>query len=185
MSRLAPASRDKVPGDQVALFDDLIKKYGLASHATASILNRVPRIWGIDRRLGNYLISESTLTQDVIELVFLVVGKELDCAFMWDLHAGPALKAGFSAELVGALRHGTELPKLSDRHLAVIHYGREIYRNRILSYGTFALVKEQFGERGLVDLGLLFGRLHMHALLLNGTDADLRPDRTEPVLPVY
>jgi alkylhydroperoxidase family enzyme len=185
MSRLSPASRDGIPEDQVGLFDQLVKKYGLSSHATASILVRVPRIWRIDRDLGDYLLHESSLSQDVVELVFLVVGRELDCQFMWDLHAGSAIKAGFPSAVVEALRDDTELPKLSDKHMAVIHYGREIYRNHFVSYGTFSMAKELFGERGVVELGLLFGRLHMHALLLNGTDADLRPNRTEPVLPIY
>ncbi len=185
MSRLSLASRDIIPEDQVDLFDQLVKKHGLSAHATASIFVRVPRIWRIDRDLGDYLIRGSSLTQDVIDLVFLVVGRELDCQFMWDLHAGPAIKAGFTRELLEALRHDTELPELSDKHMAVIHYGREIYRNHVVSYGTFSMVKELFGESGVVDLGLLFGRLHMHALVLNGTDADMHPKRTEPILPIY
>lgn len=185
MSRLSPPSRDQVPEDQRGLFDELTKKHGLSQYATASILVRVPRIWAIDRELGDYLIRDSALSQDVIHLIFLVVSQELDCQFMWDWHAEPAIKAGFSSELLEALLNDTDLPELSDKHLAVIYYGREIYRNHFVSYGTFSMAKEQFGEAGVVDLGMLYGRLHMHSLLLNGTDANIRSEGKKPVPPVY
>ena len=185
MSRLSLASRENIPENEVALFDELVKKHGMAKHATASILPHVPKIWKLDRALGDYLIRDSSLSEDVIHLVFLVVGRELDCQFMWHWHAKSAVKAGIPAAAVDALRERTELPKLSDKHLAVIDYGREIYRNHVVSYGTFGRVKDLFGERGVVELGMLYGRLHMHSMLLNATDADLRPNRAEPVMPVY
>lgn len=185
MSRLPLASRDKVPEDQVGLFDEMVKKHGLQRHATASVFVRVPRIWEIDRQLGDYLMRGSSLTPDIIDLIFLVVGRELDCQFMWHWHAAPALKTGVSAEVIEALRHGTELPKMPEKHLTVIQYGREIYRNHLVSHGTFSRARDLFGERGIVEMGLLYGRLLMHALVLNGTDADLRPDRAEPILHVY
>ena len=184
MSRLSLASRDNIPEKQLALFDDLVKEYGLTTFATQGILAHVPMAWKIDRDLRDFLRYESSLPEDVVKLSMLLTGRELDCQFIWNTHAGSAIQAGVPEGVMEALRDRSELPKLAAKHVAVIQYGREIYRAHRVSAGTFSLAKEQFGERGIVELSLLFGSYHMLAILLNSTDAKLRPNRTEQVLPI-
>jgi hypothetical protein len=56
-------------------------------------------------------------------------------------------------------------------------------RTHRVSVGAFDAVKEHFGERGLVELSVLFGNYIMLITLLNANDPVLRPSK-EPVLPV-
>ncbi len=102
---------------------------------------------------------------------------------MWNSHVATARKAGVAGALVDALRDDKALPKVSDKYHAVISYGREFFRTHRVSAGTFCLVKEQFGERGLVELSVLFGDYIMLITLLNANDPQLRA-RTEPLLPI-
>jgi 4-carboxymuconolactone decarboxylase len=184
MSRLPFATRDSVPADQVEYFDKLVARYGHARHATVSIMAHVPKFWTIERGLGDYLMKASSLTQDVIDLIFLLAGRELDCQFMWDLHAKAAVESGVASSMVDAVLNRTDPPRDSEKHLTVVQYGRELYRNHNVSYGTFGRARDLFGERGVIELGMMFGRLHMHAILLNSTDADMHADRTEPIMPI-
>ena len=185
MSRLSPASRDKIPKEQVGLFDELVKRHGMPDHGPAAILAHVPVVWRIDRDLRDCLRRGSALSEDVVKLAMLVAGRELDCQDIWSRHAGSTDKAGISADLVKALRDRTELPKLPDKHMAVIHYGREIYRKHHVSHGTFSRARELFGERGVVELGLLFGSYHMLAILFNATDTALSANQADLSLPIY
>ena len=184
MSRLPFASRDTIPQDQVQYFDKLVERYGQARHATVSIMAHCPKTWSIDRKIGDYLLKGSSLTPDIVDLIFLLAGRELDCQFMWDLHADSAVETGVSPAAVAAVLNRTDPPKDPEKHATLIQYGREVYRKHTVSYGTFGRARDLFGERGVIEIGMLLGRLHMHAILLNSTDADMHPERTVPMMPI-
>jgi 4-carboxymuconolactone decarboxylase len=184
MSRLPAASRDKIPEDQAALYDELVKRHGLESHGIGNALSYAPIAWRIIHDLRNQTRRECSLPEDVVKLAILVAARELDCQFLWNAHAGTAAKAGVPAGVKDALRDRTELPPLPDKHQAVIHYGRELYRNHVVSHGTFCLARDLFGEKGVVELGLLFGTHQLFAILLAASDAQPGPNRTEPILPI-
>jgi 4-carboxymuconolactone decarboxylase len=183
MSRLSPAGRDKIPQDQLGIYDELVRK-GVPDHGVAVPLTHVPLVWRIDRDMRDYLRSGSTLSEDVVKLAILVTGRELDCQDIWSQHAGSAGQSGVPDGVMEALRDHKELPGLSDRHMTVIHYGREIHRKHHVSHGTFSRALELFGERGVVELGLLFGSYYLLAILLNSTDARIPSNRKTPALPV-
>ena len=184
MPRLAVATRDKIPEKQVGLFDEIVKELGAAPDiGPRSILAYVPKVYRLEEKLRDYLTKESTLTGDIVELTILVTARELDCQYVWNSHAASARKAGISDDIIDALREDQALPKVSDKYLALINYGREFFRTRRVSAGTFAMVKEHFGERGLIELSVLFGDYIMLITLLNANDPQLRA-RTEPLLPI-
>jgi len=114
----------------------------------------------------------------------LVTARELDCQHLWNAHAGSARKAGVRNEIVDALRDRKELPALAADEAAVINYGREFFRTRRVSRGTFQSALEQLGRQGVVELALILGNYSLLALLINSFDTDLPPDRSEPLLPV-
>jgi 4-carboxymuconolactone decarboxylase len=185
MSRLSLASRETVPQDQADLFDELVKENGLDPHGIVSALCHVPIPWRIVTEIREHTRFESSLPEDVVKIAILVAGRELDCQFLWNAHAQSAGKAGVPVAVVEALRDRTELPALPEKHSVVIQYGWEIYRKHHVSHGTFSRARELFGERGVVELGLLFGSQHLFAILINPADVGLRAGRTEPVLHVY
>jgi 4-carboxymuconolactone decarboxylase len=184
MPRLAVATRDKIAEDQVGLFDEIVKELGAAPNiGPRSILAYVPKAYRLEEELRDYLANDSLLSSDVTELVILVTARELDCQYVWNSHAASARKAGIADDLVDALRDRKALPQVSDKYHAVISYGREFFRTHHVSAGTFGAVKEHFGERGLVELSVLFGDYCMLITLLNANDPQLRA-RTEPILPI-
>jgi 4-carboxymuconolactone decarboxylase len=184
MPRLAVATRDKIPEKQVCLFDGIVKELGAAPDSgPRSILAYVPIAYRLEQELRDYLTKDSLLSADIIELVILVTARELDCQYVWNSHVAAARKSGIADDLVDALRDRKALPKVSDKYHAVISYGREFFRTHRVSAGTFCSVKEQFGERGLVELSVLFGDYCILITLLNANDPQLRA-RTEPILPI-
>src|SRR5438132_12306721 len=185
MARLPLASRENVPEDQRAAFDELVKGYGaVPRHGPSSVIINVPKAQQHVNALNKYLRAESSLPKKIQELAMLVTARELDCQHIWNAHAASARKAGVRSEIVDALRERKELPALAADEAAVVHYGREFFRTRRVSRGAFQAALEQLGRQGVVELALIMGNYSLLALLINSFDTDLPPDRTEPLLPV-
>jgi 4-carboxymuconolactone decarboxylase len=185
VARLPLATRDSVPEDHRATFDEIVQVLGaVPRHGPGSVMIHVPKahLWATG--LNRYLREESSLPKKIQELAMLVTARELDCQHIWNAHAASARKAGVPNELVDALRDRKPLPGLAPDETAVVHFGREFFRTRRVSRGAFQAALEQFGRQGVVELGLVMGNYSLLALLINAFDTDLPPDRTEPLLPV-
>ncbi len=185
MARLPLASRESVPENQRAAFDEIVKGLGsVPRFGPGSVILHVPlahqRVMGLNR----FLRSESSLPKKLQELAMIVTARELDCQYIWNAHAASAREAGVGAATVDALRERKELPKLADDEMAVVRFGQEFFRTHRVSRGTFQLALEQIGKQGAIELGLFLGNYASLALMVNSFDVDLPPDRKEPLMPV-
>ena len=113
----------------------------------------------------------------------LVTARENDCMHIWNAHAASARAAGVPAAVVDALRERKALPELAPDEAAVINYGQEYFRTHKVSRGAFQAGLEQFGKQGLIELTLTMGNYALLAFAINAFDAELPPNRTEPLLP--
>jgi 4-carboxymuconolactone decarboxylase len=185
MARLALASRDSVPENQRAAFDELVQGYGAVPRlGPSSVMIHVPKVHQMMNAVNLYLRNESALPKKIQELAMLVTARETDCQYVWNAHAASARASGVNDAIVDALRERKELPKLADDESAVVRYGQEFFRTRRVSRGAFQLALEQLGQQGVIELGLIMGNYASIALLVNSFDCDLPPDRKEQILPV-
>ena len=185
MSRLPHATRDLVPEQQRAVFDELIEGSGsVPANGPGSIMIHVPEANKRASALNQYLRQESSLPKKIQELAMLVTAREMDCQYVWNAHAASAKAAGLDPEIVDAIREETELPGLAPDEEAVINYGREFYRTHHVSSGGFQAALEQLGKQGLVELTMLMGNYALLAFLVNAFDSGLPSERGEPLLPV-
>lgn len=186
MARLPLASRESVPEDQRAAFDELVRSLGsVPRYGPGSVMIHVPNAHQRVTALNRYLRGESSsVPKKLQELAMLVTAREHDCQYIWNAHAASARQAGVGNATVDALRDRKDLPKLADDESAVVRFAQEYFRTRRVSRGTFQAVLEQLGTQGAVELGLIFGNYSMLALLVNSFDVDLPPDRKEPLMPV-
>ncbi len=184
MGRIPAATRETVPSDQTAEFDQLLAGAGsVPLVGPGSILWHVPKLQQAVTALNQYLRNDSSLSDKVLELAMLVTARENDCMYVWNAHAASARAAGVPDAVVDALRDRTELPTLAPDEAAVINYGREFYRTHRVSRGAFQAAIEQFGKQGLIELSTTMGNYALIAILVNSFDSELPANRTEPVLP--
>jgi 4-carboxymuconolactone decarboxylase len=185
VARIPTATRESVPADQRAVFDEMVQGLGaVPRHGPGSVMIHVPKAHHWATGLNQYLRNESSLPKKIQELAMLVTARELDCQHIWNAHAASARQAGVPNALVDALRERQELTGLAPDETAVVQYGREFFRTHHVSRGAFQAALEQFGRQGVVELALIMGNYSLLALLINTFDTDLPPDRTEPLLPV-
>jgi 4-carboxymuconolactone decarboxylase len=184
VARLPLATRESVPEGQQTFFDEIVGGGGTAPrYGPGSVMVHVPQAHRWVNGLNRYLRTESSLPKKIQELAMLVTARERDCQHIWNAHAASARQAGVTSALVDALRERKELPAVGADELAVVQYGRELFRTNRVSRGAFQAALEQFGRQGIVELSMLLGSYNLLALQINAFDTDLPPDRTEPLLP--
>jgi len=184
MPRIPAATRENVPSDQTAEFDQLVAGAGsVPLVGPGSILFHVPKAQQLATALNQYLRNDSSLSKKTLELSMLVTARENDCMYVWNAHAASARDAGVPDAVVDALRDRKDPPALAPDEAAVINYGQEYFRTHRVSRGAFQAALEQFGKQGLIELTLTMGNYALLAFCVNSFDSELPPNRTEPVLP--
>ena len=186
MARIPTASRESVPQDQLAAFDELVSQRGsVPDIGPVAIMMNVPELARRGEHFRAYVRGDdSSLPANVRELAMILTAREMDCQFIWNAHSAFARQSGLSDELVDSLRDQKDLPDLSADETAVVNYGREIFRTHRVSQPTFEAAHSQFGVRGLVELTNLMGYYSSLAFNINAFDVGLPADITEPPLPV-
>jgi 4-carboxymuconolactone decarboxylase len=186
VARIPTASRESVPQDQLAAFDEMVNQRGsVPDIGPISIMINVPELSKRGEHLRAYIRGdESSLPANVRELAMILTAREMDCRFIWNAHAAFGRQAGLSDELVDNLRDKKDLPTLSPPESAVVNYGREFFRTHKVNQPTFDAAKAQFGVRGLVELTNLMGYYSSLAFNINAFDVGLPDNLTELPLPV-
>ena len=185
MARLPAATKESVPADQQGAFEEIVQNAGgVPPFGPGSVLIHVPEASRRATALNQYLRNDSSLPKKIQELAMLITAREMDCQYIWNAHAASGRSAGLSDDVVDGLREEEELNGLPDDEQAVVNYARELFRSHHASRGNFQAVVEQLGRQGAVELTLVFGNYSMLALAINAFDAELSPNRTEPLLPV-
>lgn len=188
MARIPPATRESVPEDQRAAFDDLIRMQAqgtIPSGGPLAIMLNVPEMMKRGEHLRAYLRGDaSSLSRNIRELTMLLTAREMDCPYIWYAHAAQARRAGIRDDIVDNLREQRELTGLAPDEAIVVAYGRELLRTRQVSQSTFDAALTQFGTRGLVELTNLFGYYTLLAFNINAFGATPPETASEPPLPV-
>lgn len=185
MARIPTVTRDKVPQEFQAAFDELTAETnGVITGGPGSITINSPEFARRRAPLTGYLRYESTFSSKIRELAIIATARAMDCQYVWNAHAPAARQAGASDALVDAIRDRTTLPDMSPDESAVIAYATEFYRTHKVSQSTFQAALEQFGNQHLVELTALMGHYAQTAFFLNAFEVQLPEQRTEAILPV-
>ena len=186
MARIPPATRDSVPEEQRAAFDDLVQQRGSAPrNGPLAIMVHVPELMQRGEHLRAYLRGDdSSLRPKIRELAMILTARELDCQFIWNAHAALARQAGVRDDIVDHLRDKQELTGLAPDEAAVVNYGREFFRTHQVSQATFDAALAQFGSRGLIELTNLMGYYALLAFNINAFGVELPPEIREAPLPI-
>ena len=185
MARVPELSRDNIPEDQRAAFDEMVQQRGgVPNTGPGSVMLNAPEVAQRVLGLASYLRTDTSLPPRIRELGMLVAARENDCQFIWHAHAPVARQAGLKDEVVDALRDKQEIPGLAPDEAALIDYGREFFRTRKVSQSTFEAALKEFGVLGLTELTNLMGCYSMLAFNVNAFGVELPADSPEKPLPI-
>lgn len=146
-------------------------------------LLRSPDFMNRLQKTGEYLRFNSAFEPRRSEMIILMTARVWSQAFEWIHHRPIAEKAGLSADIINAIAAGQRPAKMAEDEATIYDFIDELSRNRSVSDATYARAKEQFGERGVVDMIGIHGYYSLLAMILNvsraplpdGADPDIRP----------
>jgi 4-carboxymuconolactone decarboxylase len=160
-------NRDEMPEDKRWVHDYLIKTRGKISNGYAPYLH-APEFVSRISQLGTYIRFESSLPEEVYELVALTVSAECENPYEADNHALLTAKLGMAQTTVDAAYRKTDLKAVNETDELYIRCGREMMREHKLSDASFEAARQRLGDRGVIDLIATIGYYAMLACVHNG-----------------
>ena len=183
MPRIPPVTRDQVPPEYLAGFDEeTTESGGVLDYGPGSVMFNSPEMRRRANHLADYLRDGSSTPKKLRELAMLIAARSMDCGFIWYAHAPRGRSEGLSAELVDALRTKAPLPPVPPDEETLANYGREFFDTHRVSQPTFQAAIDQFGVRLLTELTTLMGYYAMLAFNVNAFEVDPRKEPDEPEL---
>ena len=147
-------------------------------------LMRSPDFMSRLQHMGAYLRFDSALEPRRSEMVILMTARLWTQAFEWHHHRPIAEKAGLSAEIIDAIAEGRRPAKMAADEAAIYDFVDELSRIHTVSDATYKRAKEQFGERGVIDMIGLHGYYSLLAMVLNVSRAPLPEGATPGIDPL-
>ncbi len=111
MARVPSVTRESIPENQKASFDEIVQERGeIPSGGPGSVMLNAPEVAKRALGLALFLRTETSLEPRIRELGMLVAARENDCQFIWNAHAPSARRAGLRDDIVDALRDKKGFP---------------------------------------------------------------------------
>jgi 4-carboxymuconolactone decarboxylase len=88
----------------------------------------------------------------LVEMAIMIMGRFWSTQMEWLAHSRAAVMAGLSEDAAKAIGEGRRPAGLKPDEEAVYNFFSELIKTKQVSDATFAAVKNQVGERGVVDL---------------------------------
>ena len=116
---------------------------------------RVPGAFALGYRMGKFVESDMNLEPQLKFLVQTLVSSINDCAFCVDFaqHRASGMKAYIAK--ARSIRSYATHADFSARERAALSYAEEATLNKRVSDDTFAMLREHFDEREIVELTML------------------------------
>lgn len=184
-SRVALPKREDLPEEFRDLHDHFTKPNTtsyVGLRGPGGIRLHSPRLSQATQVVNNYIRYEAGIDPRLRELVILVTARAVDSQFEWTAHEPEAQKQGIPQETIDVIKYRKPLDGVPKDDAEVIQFVRETLEDRHVSSETYAVMRDRFGERLLVDLVGLVGNYVATAALLCAFDMHTHPGVT-PMLP--
>ena len=151
--RFKPLAADEMTAAQKNLMELLTSgKIEGGTRGPVNTLLRSPDIGEGILRFGAYERFHSPLPMKLNELAALVAIRNAGAQFPWYAHHRAGVQAGLSEAVVSAIGEGRKPSGLQPDEQAVYHFATEALRTGQVSDATFGAIKQQLGERGVVEV---------------------------------
>ena len=132
-----------------------------------NVFLRSPELGEHLQRVGAYIRFKSSLGLRLNELAILVVARHWTSQYEWHAHHRLALQAGLDPAVAEAIAQGRRPANMKPDEAVIYNFTTELLNTQRVSDATFAAVREQFGEQGVMDLIGVAGYYVLVAMVLN------------------
>ena len=148
-----------------------------------NVFLRSPEMGEHLQRVGAYIRFKSSLGLRLNELAILIVARHWTSQYEWHAHHRLALQAGLDPAVAEDIAQGRRPANMKPDEAIIYNFTTELLTQQRVSDATFAAVRDQFGEQGVMDLIGVAGYYVLVAMVLN-VDRTPIPNEGKPPLPV-
>lgn len=120
-----------------------------------------PELASRGQRVGEFLRWGTIFDARLSELAILTTARHCDCHYVWFNHVGLALESGLEESVVDAIKFRRPPPFRQDDEQLVFDFASQLLKTQNVSDETVAQTREQFEDRGVVELTALIGYYQM------------------------
>jgi 4-carboxymuconolactone decarboxylase len=171
-NRFPPLKIEEMTPEQRAMVIGVMTGKRAAMQGPYNVLLRSPDMGMKAQAFGEEVRFGSSLGLRLNELAILLVARDWTCQFMWHAHRAIAIEAGLEEATVDAIASREAPAQLKHDEAVVYGFCKELLGTKQVSDATFAVTKEAFGERGVVDL---MGTLAYYQLVAMALNVDRYP----------
>lgn len=164
-SRLPLLSLDDMPEEARAAYAAVAESRGGRMLNLFRALANAPAAMETVAALGGYLRYRGTLDDALRELAILTVARETGATYEWTQHWPIAKRAGIAPEVLEEVRSRT-LEQVDTPQGRALLFVRLACNNEAVSDTLLEAVRQDFGNKGLVELTILAGYYGMLARFL-------------------
>src|SRR5579871_2649797 len=164
--RFKPLTYAEMTPAQKTMIDHLLAGERGGLGGPYNVLLRSPEMGDLAQQFGAHMRFHSSLPKKLNELAILMTAKFWNSPFEWYAHRKFGLEAGLSEDLVDKIAAG-QRPAMSPDEELIYNFCDELLNTRRVTDTTFNRAKQQFGERGVVDLIGVLGYYHLVSMVLN------------------
>jgi 4-carboxymuconolactone decarboxylase len=179
--RFRPLTWQEMTTPQRTMIEHLLSGERGGTGGPFNVMLRSPEMGDAAQSLGASLRFHSSLPPKLREMAILMTGRRLTAQYEFYAHRPLAIQAGLSAAVVDAIAAGRRPTALAPDEEAVYEFSDQLLHAYQVTDAAFQAVKDQLGERGVVDLTALVGYYHLVSMMLN-VDRYPLPDGAKPPL---
>ena len=151
-NRFKPLTWETLRPSQLTMVESVMAGKRGSMQGPYNVLLRSPELGNLAQQFGAHTRYHSSLPLALDELAILLVARFWSSQFVWWAHKRIALDAGLDAALVDAIAAGAPALSLPADTAAVYRFCSELLQTRRMSDAAYAVLVEQFGEAGVVDV---------------------------------
>ena len=148
--RFRPLTYEEMNPEQKKYTETVVA--GRGPGATFNLFLRSPEAGERFFAMGERVRFHMEVPDELRELALAITARYWAAQTEWIAHSKAAVQAGLSEDKAKAIAEGRRPSGLSAKEEAVYNLLTEFFKTRQVSDATFTAAKNQFGERGLVDL---------------------------------
>ena len=175
MARVPYVSKNDLPAEKQALYDQIASQRGHVARPFTALLNS-PEVAARVAAVGEQLrYAVPSVSPEVREIVTLTTARELRCQYVWTHHVASAEATGVSEEVIDTIEDGSPPRRLLPKEGVFIQFTRELLEDKRVRPSTYSAVEHLLGLQGVTDLVVTIGYYAMLSTALSALGVELEP----------
>jgi 4-carboxymuconolactone decarboxylase len=177
--RIDPLTEEALTQEQAEVIAPTLERKAVVANVILTLMRNMPLFTSINV-LGRHIMSESSLTPRLREILIMRVGWTTRCEYQWGQHVRMSASAGLTAGDHTRIKQGAGAAGWTELESALIAAVDQLLGDTMIDDETWAVLARHLSIEQLTDTVFTVGHYNMVAMALNSIGV-----QSEPGLPGF